>query len=283
MKTFESVREMSAYSSRARGSNLDIGLVPTMGALHEGHMSLVRGSVSGTDRAVVSIFVNPTQFGPGEDLDRYPRDIDGDLARLEEAGVDCVFLPTPEMMYPDGCATYVVQEKLTQILEGAGRPTHFRGVLTVVLKLFNIVRPDRAYFGRKDYQQSVVVRRMVDDLNVPVDIVVMPTVREEDGLAMSSRNRYLSAAQTTDAVCLYRALLRGREVIEGGERSAQAVTAAMKKVVEGAPSARVDYLAVVDPDSLGNIGEIRGEVVLAGAVYVGSTRLIDNVLAGRRS
>ncbi len=279
MEACKSIPEMDVYSSEARGSGLTLGLVPTMGALHEGHLALVRASVEEMDRTVVSIFVNPTQFAPGEDLNKYPRDIEGDIRKLRDAGVDCVFLPTTEIMYPPHYATYVVQEKLTGILEGASRPIHFRGVLTIVLKLFNIVRPDKAYFGQKDYQQSVVVRRMVEDLNAPVEIAILPVVREDDGLAMSSRNRYLSSSERKDAVCLYRALLKGKEMIESGEKSSGAVAATMRNIVEDVSSARVDYLSVVNPDSLDDVKEIRRDVVLAGAIYIGPTRLIDNVCA----
>ena len=279
MVTCESVNEITAYSSEIHGAGLTLGLVPTMGALHEGHLSLVRKSVSEMDRTVVSIFVNPTQFAPGEDIEKYPRDIEEDTRKLQDEGVDCVFLPTAEMMYPPHYATYVVQEKLAGILEGASRPIHFRGVLTVVLKLFNIMQPDKAYFGQKDYQQFIVVKQMVEDLNVPVEIVVLPVVREEDGLAMSSRNRYLSSSERKDAVYLYHALLKGKEMIESGEKSSETVAAAMRNIVEYVSSARVDYLSVVNSGSLDDVKEIRRDVVLAGAIYIGPTRLIDNVCA----
>ncbi len=277
MKVIEDVAGMSECSRQARASGLRVGLVPTMGALHAGHMSLVQSSVRGTDFTVASIFVNPTQFEPGEDLQGYPRDIEADCEKLEKAGVDALFLPNPEMMYPDGYATYVMQEGLGDALCGADRPTHFRGVLTIVLKLFNIVRPHSAYFGAKDYQQSVLIRQMAKDMVLDIDISVLPTVREEDGLAMSSRNRYLSSDERKDALCLYRALLKGEKRIAGGERSARAITSAMKIVVGKVNSARLDYLSVVDPDSLRTVDDITGTVVLAGAVRLGGTRLIDNL------
>jgi pantoate--beta-alanine ligase len=281
MKVCRTIEEMAFYSQDARASGRDLGFVPTMGALHAGHLSLVERSAAETDSTVVSIFVNPTQFGPGEDLEAYPRDLEGDSEKLKALGTDCLFFPTPEEMYRDGYATYVTQERLTGVLCGVSRPTHFTGVLTVVLKLFNIVRPHRAYFGQKDYQQSVVIRRMVKDLDVPVEIVVLPIVREDDGLAMSSRNAYLSPSERNDAVCLHRALLRGRELIGKGEASAAAVVKAMRGVVEGSPGVRIDYMSVVHPESLQGIEKIDGAVVLAGAVFVGGTRLIDNIIVER--
>jgi pantoate--beta-alanine ligase len=277
MTIIDSIERMSAFSDEARAKSLSIGFVPTMGALHEGHLSLARRSCSENDRTVVSIFVNPLQFGPREDLDRYPRDMEGDLAKLSSIRTDAVFAPAMEAMYNERFETHVIQENLSMMLCGVSRPTHFRGVLTVVLKLLNIVRPHRAYFGQKDYQQTVAIRRMARDLNIPVNIVVLPTVRERDGLAMSSRNRYLSDSERRDAVCLYRALTAGSELVRRGERSARVVVQKMRGVVENAPSARVDYLAAVDPDSLESREEISLPVALVGAVYVGATRLIDNV------
>ncbi len=278
MKICRTIDEMTSFSRGERDAGRTLGLVPTMGALHAGHLSLVEKSVEETHVTAVSIFVNPAQFAPGEDLDAYPRDLEADSRKLRELGADCLFLPTPEVMYPPPYATYVVQEGLTAVLCGASRPTHFRGVLTVVLKLFNVVRPHRAYFGRKDYQQSVVIRKMVRDLNVPVEIAVLPIVREEDGLAMSSRNRYLSAEERKDALCLNAALRKGRELVDGGARSPAAVIQAMTRTIESVPSARIDYLSVVHPDTLRDMEEIDGPAVLAGAVFIGATRLIDNVI-----
>ncbi len=283
MKTCGSIEEMTVYSHKVHASGMKLGLVPTMGALHEGHLSLVRKSVLEMEKTAVSIFVNPAQFSPGEDFDKYPRDFEGDFAKLEEAGADCVFLPTPEMMYPEGYATYVTQEKLEGVLCGRSRPGHFRGVLTVVLKLFNIVMPRRAYFGQKDYQQSVIIRRMTGDLNVPVEIAVLPIVREEDGLAMSSRNRNLSTPERKNAVCLYRALVKGKELIEDGEKDVKTVTEEMKGIIDAVPGVEIDYISVVDPDSLRNVSEMASTAVLAGAVRVGSTRIIDNIIVAGNS
>lgn len=278
MKVCRTIEEIIAFSHGERDAGRTLGLAPTMGALHDGHLSLVRKSLADTDVTVVSIFVNPAQFAPGEDLAAYPRDLGSDSRALEDLGAHCLFLPTPDIMYPPSYATYVVQEELTSVLCGASRPTHFRGVLTVVLKLFNLVRPHRAYFGQKDYQQSVVIRRMVRDLNLPVDLVVLPIVREEDGLAMSSRNRYLSAEERKDARCLSAALREAGALVRNGERSPAAIVRAMTRAIESVPSARIDYLAVVHPDTLRDLDEIDGPAVLAGAVYIGATRLIDNVV-----
>ncbi len=278
MKVIDRKDEMRSWSRSVRAEGKRIGFVPTMGALHEGHLSLVRKSLEDNDCTVVSIYVNPTQFGPGEDLERYPRDLEGDIAKLGELGVDCVFTPCDEEMYPAGFVTYVVQERLTEVLCGASRPGHFRGVLTIVLKLFNVVEPDNAYFGRKDYQQSVIVKRMVKDLDLPVRIHVMPVVREADGLAMSSRNAYLSPEERALAPCLYKALLRGREMIRNGCTDVDAVEEAMKKMLESQPGVRVDYVNVVHPETLQRVEQAVPPVVIAGAVYIGAARLIDNVV-----
>jgi len=275
---FRSSAEMAAYCSQQRTRGRSIGFVPTMGALHEGHFSLIRRARSDNDVAVVSIFVNPTQFGPGEDLDKYPRTFEADAAACGELGVDAIFAPTPADMYPSGYATYVVQERLTDVLCGAERPGHFRGVLTVCCKLFNIVTPTAAYFGQKDYQQSVVIRRMVADLCLPLRIVVCPTVREEDGLAMSSRNRYLSESERADARCLSRALGLARSMITGGETNPAAVITAMKNLIAEAKSAKIGYVAVAHPETLEPLERIEGTVLVALAVKVGGTRLIDNDL-----
>jgi len=264
-----------------RGEGLSVGLVPTMGALHEGHLSLVRASVSECDRTAVSIFVNPIQFGRGEDLDRYPRRLKEDCRLLAQAGADMVFAPHEGEMYPPGFCTYVVQERLTERLCGAVRPGHFRGVLTVVLKLLHIIPAHRAYFGRKDFQQSVVIRRMVRDLAVPVQVRVLPTVREPDGLAMSSRNEYLSPDERAQAVCLYRALTAAREAFSSGVTRAGRLVELMREVLSGFPLARPQYVEVVDPESLEPVREADERSVAALAVYVGQTRLIDNMPLGR--
>ena len=263
-----------------RGQGLSVGFVPTMGALHEGHVSLVRASVAECSRTVVSIYVNPTQFPQGEDLGKYPRRLEKDCELLEQAGADLVFAPNDQVMYPEGFCTYVVQEKLTERLCGAFRPGHFRGVLTVVLKLLNIVPADRAYFGRKDFQQTVVIRRMVADLNLPVEILVQPTVREKDGLAMSSRNEYLTPEQRKQAVCLYEALSAARRLYRAGERSAAPLIKEMEHVIARSPGARPQYVEIVSPDSLAPVEEATDDSVAALAVFVGGVRLIDNMPLG---
>jgi len=256
---------------------LSVGFVPTMGALHEGHLSLMRASAAECDRTVISIYVNPTQFAAGEDLAAYPRDIARDCAAAQQVGVDLVFAPTDEAMYPDGYATYVVQERLTEGLCGRFRPGHFRGVLTIVTKLFNIVPADLAYFGRKDFQQAVVITRMVHDLNIPIRVRVMPTVREPDGLAMSSRNAYLNQSQRRQATCLYRALTAARRLYASGQRDAQTLVGRMRKVIAEAPDASVEYVEVVDCETLEPLQVASDRAVAALAVRIGPARLIDNV------
>jgi len=254
-----------------------VGFVPTMGALHEGHLSLVHASAAECCKTVVSVFVNPAQFGPGEDLGRYPRRLKADCRMVERAGADLVFAPDERAMYPDGFCTYVAQEKLTDKLCGALRPGHFRGVTTVVLKLFNIVPADKAYFGRKDFQQTVVIRRMVEDLNLPVEIRVMPTVREKDGLAMSSRNEYLGPDERRQAVCLYEALTGARRLFAEGETSAGRLIAAMRGVIARYPLAKPHYVEIVAPDTLEPVSRVAADSVAALAIFVGKTRLIDNM------
>jgi pantoate--beta-alanine ligase len=255
-----------------------VGLVPTMGALHEGHLSLIRAARTSNEVVVVSVFVNPTQFGPHEDLERYPRPFADDLALCAACGADVVFAPEPATMYPPGFLTAVEVTKLQDVLEGAARPGHFRGVCTVVLKLFNLVQPDRAYFGQKDGQQALIVRRMVEDLNVPVEVVVLPTVREPDGLALSSRNRYLDANQRQQAAVLSQALRTARDRAAGGERSGAALRRALEEVIAQAPEAALEYAAVVDAGTLTPVDQLSGPTLLALAVKFGGTRLIDNVL-----
>jgi pantoate--beta-alanine ligase len=257
-----------------------VGFVPTMGYLHEGHLSLIRRAKQECDHVVVSIFVNPTQFGPNEDLARYPRDIERDLRLIEPLGVDVVWMPTAEIMYPPGYQTWVEVEAMTRPLEGAMRPGHFRGVTTVVAKLFNAVQPHKAYFGQKDAQQAAVIRRMTLDLNFPVEIVVCPTVRETDGLAMSSRNVYLTPEQRKAATVLFRALSAARELYEAGERNAEKVRERMKAVLAAEPLAEVQYVSCADYDTLEELTEIKGKALLSLAVFIGKTRLIDNVVVG---
>ncbi len=254
------------------------GFVPTMGYLHEGHLSLVRRARAENNHVAVSIFVNPTQFGPHEDYDRYPRDLERDLRLLEPLGVDLVFAPSVEEMYPPGFQTWVIVEEVSRPLEGAARPGHFRGVATIVAKLLNIIQPDRAYFGQKDAQQAVVIRRMVRDLNIPVEIVVCPTVREPDGLAMSSRNTYLSPEERRAATVLFRALQTAKAYYEQGERDAERLREAMRTVIQAEPLARLDYVSVADPETLQELSRVEGRALLSLAVYIGKTRLIDNIL-----
>ena len=274
------VEEMKALSRRWREEGKTIGFVPTMGYLHEGHLSLVRRAREENDRVVVSIFVNPTQFGPNEDYNRYPRDLDRDMKLLEPIGVDAVFYPSVEEMYPEGYRTYVEVVGITDKLCGASRPGHFRGVCTVCTKLFNIVMPHRAYFGKKDFQQYVVIKNMVRDLNMDIEIVPMPIVREPDGLAMSSRNTYLSPEERQAATCLYRSLKRAVELFESGERDASKIREEVVRIIEAEPLARIDYVEVVDPETFEPVERVEKGTLVALAVFVGPARLIDNVQLG---
>ena len=249
-----------------------------MGALHEGHLSLVRASKARCDVTAVSIFVNPLQFGPSEDLAKYPRTLERDARLLEELGVDLLFVPGVVEMYPQGATTYVVVEGLSDKLDGASRPGHFRGVTTVVAKLFEVVRPDFAFFGQKDAAQAAVLRKMVGDLNLDVELVVCPIVRESDGLAMSSRNVYLSPEQRKQALVLHRSLMSVQEAAEAGERSAANLIDIGKQVIAKEPGARLDYFAIVDPATLDPVDDISSGALVAVAAYVGATRLIDNIL-----
>ncbi|AKX92970.1 pantothenate synthetase [Moorella thermoacetica] len=278
MELLQTIAAVRNYVAAARQRGLSIGLVPTMGYLHEGHLSLARAARQQNDVVIMSIFVNPTQFGPNEDFARYPRDLERDRELAAGAGVDAVFAPAVEEMYPAGYATYVQVEGLTEVLCGASRPGHFRGVTTVVSKLFNIVQPDRAYFGQKDYQQALVIKRMVRDLNFPIEIITIPTVREADGLALSSRNKYLTPEQRRSALSLHRALHLGSDLIKAGEREAAVVRRAMEKEITAWPETRIDYVAISDADTLKPLEKIAGRVLLALAVWVGNTRLIDNVV-----
>jgi len=259
------------------------GLVPTMGFLHEGHLSLIRRAREECSSVCVSIFVNPTQFSPDEDLDAYPRDLENDLSLLEAEGVDLVWTPTVDEMYPSEYQTWIMVEKLTQVLEGANRPGHFRGVATVVAKLFNAVQPDRAYFGQKDAQQAIVIQRMARDLNFHLEVVVCPTLREPDGLAMSSRNTYLDRDQRSAATILYRALTAAVEAFETGENNADALRDLMSDALSTEPLARTQYVSVADPETLEEITGPVDRALLLMAVYVGETRLIDNVVIGAQS
>jgi pantoate--beta-alanine ligase len=277
--------QRNALAWRRKGAR--IGFVPTMGYLHAGHISLVKRArrlVGPKGIVVVSIFVNPTQFAPTEDLARYPRDLAGDRQLCREAGTDILFVPDEKEMYPQGFSTYVVEEKLSQTMEGASRPTHFRGVTTVVLKLFNIVLPDVAVFGAKDFQQAAVVRRMVRDLDVPVKIVVAPTMRERDGLAMSSRNKYLEGDLRAQAVVLFEALAKARETVSNGRTVASAaLRSELRALIERQPAARVDYIEFFDPETLEKVERVGRDSHMAMAVFIGNTRLIDNASLRIRS
>src|SRR6266508_3117203 len=253
-----------------------VGLVPTMGYLHEGHLSLIRAAKAKCKSVVVSIFVNPTQFGPNEDLAKYPRDLQRDLKLIEPLGVDLVWTPTVDVMYPNGFQTWVEVDTLTKRLEGEMRPGHFKGVTTVVAKLFNAVQPQKAYFGQKDAQQAAVIRRMTQDLNFPIEIVVCPIVREADGLAMSSRNKYLEGEDRKAALVLFRALSAAKEVYEAGERNAEELRRKMKEVISAEPRAQMQYISCADYDTLEELETVKGKTLLSMAVLIGKTRLIDN-------
>lgn len=282
MRVISHPREMQGWAETQRTAGRRIGFVPTMGYLHEGHLSLVREARRRCDAVVASIFVNPLQFGANEDLSRYPRDIERDTRLLREAGTDVLFLPEARDIYPEGFQTTVTVANVTRGLCGESRPTHFAGVTTVVAKLFHIVKPHIAVFGQKDYQQLVTIRRMVIDLCMDIEIVGGAIVRETDGLAMSSRNAYLSPAERRAALCLSRALAASEAAYEGGERNAAALLAAACGVIESEPLARLDYAQVVDPETMQDVESARGPVLMALAVFFGKTRLIDNrVLAER--
>ena len=279
----ELIKDISMMQNRCREEKLKgrkIGFVPTMGALHKGHLALIQKAREDCDFVVVSIFVNPTQFGAGEDFERYPRDLSKDLRLCEEEGVDVVFAPSVQDMYPEDFSTWVeVKGRLTETLEGSFRPGHFRGVTTVVTKLFNIVSPDVSYFGRKDYQQALIVKKMVRELNIATQIVLLPTVREEDGLASSSRNKYLSDEERKKARVLYRSLLRAKTEIEDGEDNPSRIISSMEDLIREEGPLRIDYIAIVDPDTLEPVERIEGKVLIAIAAQVGKTRLIDNIIA----
>ncbi len=272
---------MRAASRAARGSGKRLGLVPTMGALHEGHLSLVRAACEASDVVAVSIFVNPTQFGPNEDLAKYPRSFERDCELLEREGVEWVFAPSGEEMYPPGAVTWVTVEGLSEKLDGRSRPGHLRGVATIVAKLFHAVEPDMAFFGQKDAAQVAIIRHMVRDLNLPVEIVVCPIVREPDGLAMSSRNAYLDREQRKRAPALHRGLMRVKKLAEAGERKAELLIEAGREEIGRESWVTVDYFEIVDPDTLDPVADVSRGALVAVAAYVGTTRLIDNVVLGR--
>ena len=282
MQVVKTVKEVRNIVAAWRKEGLSVGLVPTMGYLHEGHQSLIRKSAEQNDRTVVSVFVNPIQFAPTEDLDAYPRDLERDKKAVEEAGGNLIFHPEPSEMYPEHFTSFIDTTETTELLCGAVRPIHFRGVCTVVGKLFNIVTPDRAYFGQKDAQQLATIRRFVRDLNFGIEIVACPIVREEDGLAKSSRNTYLNAEERQAALVLSQSLKKGKELIENGERDAKVVIETIKTNLEKETLARVDYVEVVDFENIQRVETISGETLVAIAVYIGKTRLIDNFIVDVR-
>jgi pantoate--beta-alanine ligase len=281
MRICNTIEDMRSACRAVRGGGKRLGFVPTMGALHEGHLSLVRAAKASRDIVTASIFVNPAQFGPNEDLANYPRNFEQDRALLEKEGVDLLFAPSVEEMYPPGALTWITVEELSGKLDGRSRPGHFRGVTTVVAKLFHIVEPDTAFFGQKDAAQVAIIRRMVHDLNFPVEIVACPIVREPDGLAMSSRNAYLDPMQRKQAVVLHRSLLRVKRSWEAGERDAAKLAAAGREEITEEKSVRLDYFEIVDPDSLDPVKDVTGGALIAVAAFVGTTRLIDNILLSK--
>jgi len=277
MHTIRTIKGMVAWSRSAERDGRSIGFVPTMGALHEGHKSLIKSARAACDAVVVSIFVNPLQFGPMEDLERYPRPLEEDMRLCRREKVDVVFLPAVDELYPSAFETAVSVQRLTRRFEGISRPGHFGGVATVVTKLLNIVHPGKAFFGQKDYQQAAVLSRLVADLNICTEIIVRPTVREPDGLALSSRNTFLTLEERKAATVLYQALAAARDVIRDGERSAKKIRAAMIRTIWEEPLARLDYAAVADAETLEEVRSARGHLVLLLAVWIGKTRLIDNM------
>jgi len=278
LKICTTIDEMRSASRAARHDGKRLGFVPTMGALHEGHLSLVRAAKAACDVVVASIFVNPTQFGPNEDLAEYPRSFDRDRELLEKEGVDVLFAPSVEEMYPAGAVTWVTVEELSGKLDGASRPGHFRGVTTVVSKLFHVVEPDVAFFGQKDAAQVAIIRRMVRDLKLPVEIAVCPIVRESDGLAMSSRNTYLDPQQRKQALVLHRSLMHVKKLVDEGERKAAKLIAAAREEFGREPAVRLDYFEIVDAESLDPVEDVSKGGLVAVAAYVGPTRLIDNLV-----
>lgn len=276
MKLIKSVKEMQRVALEERRRGRVIAFVPTMGCLHEGHLSLLREGRKRGACLVLSIYVNPTQFAPNEDLLSYPRDLEGDLEKARGCGVDIAFVPQDEDIYPEGFETYVTVERFSKILCGVSRPTHFRGVATIVLKLFNIVMPNIAIFGEKDYQQLKIIQRMVRDLNIPVEVVGMPVVREKDGLAMSSRNRYLNAEEREAALSISRSMREASNAVKKGERDIQTLISIVRDGIESAKIPKIDYIKICDPETLEELRTLKLPARLLAAVYVGNARLIDN-------
>ncbi|MBS1811327.1 MAG: pantoate--beta-alanine ligase [Acidobacteria bacterium] len=279
MRIVTDAGEFQALTTQLNQEKNIIGFVPTMGALHEGHLSLVRAARAQTDVVIASVFVNPTQFGPNEDLNRYPRNLERDAELLAATGVDYLFAPRADEIYPAGFATYVSIEELSEVLEGASRPGHFRGVATVLTILFHLVNPHKVFMGQKDAQQTVVVKKLVQDLRFACEIIVVSTMREADGLAMSSRNQYLNPSERQAATVLFRALSRARELYSAGERNAENLRQAMIEIIAAEPEARLDYVAITDNQNLTTLSDLVGKTVLISmAVKIGKTRLIDNII-----
>jgi len=280
MRIISKVKEMQKVADELRKEGKIIGVVPTMGYLHEGHLSLIRLAKEKSDVVITTIFVNPLQFAPNEDYDRYPRDFERDVKLAQSAGCDIIFHPSVEEMYPQNFLTYVEVDKLTKVLEGEFRPTHFRGVTTVVAKLFNITKPHIAVFGQKDAQQALIIKQMVRDLNFDIEIIVAPIVREPDGLAMSSRNVYLSDSERKDATVLYESLKLAEKLIENGERNSKNIILKMEELIKSKATAKIDYIAIVEPETLEKVETLSEgkEYLIALAVRIGSTRLIDNTI-----
>lgn len=278
MILFEEIAKLQTYLDEIRNEENTIGFIPTMGFLHEGHLSLINKAVSENDIVVVSIFVNPAQFGPNEDYEEYPRDLKKDMELSKKAGANIIFAPKVKEMYPRGFNTYIEVQEITDILCGVSRPSHFKGVTTVVTKLFNIVKPDKAYFGQKDAQQSIVIQKMVQDLNFDIDIEVCPIIREPDGLAKSSRNIYLNADERNQAIILSQSLLSAKDLINTGEKNVELVKELIKKMINSKPLANIDYIEILDCNNLNEIQVIEGKVLIALAVKFGNTRLLDNII-----
>lgn len=277
MKILKDIKDLKGYIKQEKILQKKIGFVPTMGYLHEGHLSLIKRAKAENDICIVSIFVNPTQFGPNEDFEKYPRDFEHDCSLLESANVDALFLPEPEQMYPNGFQTYIEVGELTQNLCGTSRPGHFKGVTTVVAKLLNLVSPDRAYFGQKDAQQLLVIEKMVADLNMDIAIIGCPIIREEDGLAMSSRNSYLTKDERKQATVLCKSLKAAKAAIDSGERSCESIDRLIREIIAESPIGKIDYVEIVSRDTLQPIKVLHGSALIALAVYFGKTRLIDNI------
>jgi len=278
LQVITSIEAIKQRIKTFKENQLSIGFIPTMGALHEGHLSLVRQAKEENDKVVVSIFVNPLQFGINEDFTQYPRTFDNDCELLSKEDVDIVFNPKAPEMYPNGFCTSVIMEHLEDRLCGKSRPGHFRGVATIVLKLFNLINPDIAYFGQKDFQQTVVIKRVVADLNLDVNIKVLPTIRDKEGLALSSRNAYLSETEKKDALCLYKALIKAQTMANAGAKNTKEVTAEIEKIINNCKSAKIDYISIVNPETLEAVSEVRSGSIAALAVRIGKTRLIDNII-----